>query len=363
MAKARRMPSGNWRLRVYYGKDSTGKKYYQSFTCKTEAECYKAERKWLKAGGGIVIEEKEKGPTVDDVLENYIEYCRTTRRKTYSPRTIREYETCRSNSFELILDREASILTTEDIQIWVDSRADEGRSAKTIKNAIYLLKPALEKSGNMNILWRNIELPESEQEDYIIPTDDDIITLLNATKETDFEMYKSIVLGAFCGCRRSEICALTWGDIDRQNMQITIDKAVVMNEMSKYTTKDTKTKAGKRVIDVDQAIINALNSDGVLHVSTANVVNLDPTLLTSRFFWLRKKLGFEFCFHGLRHYHASIMVALDIPKKYAAAQMGHATYDMIDRVYGQIVREKEKTVARAVNQHSSTVLGGTAYNW
>lgn len=361
-ATAKQMPNGNWRLRVYYGTDSKGKKYYQSFTCKTEAECYKAEKAWIKAGGGVIVEEKEKGPTVDNVIDAYIESCRTNKRKTYSVRTLREYESCRKNGFELITDDEIDTLTTERLQLWVDARADLGRSPKTIKNAVYLLKPALEKAGKLDIRWRDLELPEEDEEDYIIPTDDEIIALLNATRETDPDMYKAIVLGAFCGCRRSEICALTWGDVDRQNMQIHINKAIVLDEMTHYTLKDTKTKAGKRTIDIDQAILNALN-DGVLHIASSNIININPTLVTSRFYWLKKRLGFEFCFHSLRHYHASIMVALDIPKKYAASQMGHATYDMIDKVYGQIIREKEKAVSKAINDHASTVLGGTAYNW
>lgn len=32
MAKATKLPSGNWRVRVYIGKDSTGKAMYRSFT-------------------------------------------------------------------------------------------------------------------------------------------------------------------------------------------------------------------------------------------------------------------------------------------------------------------------------------------
>lgn len=363
MAKAKKMPNGKWRLRSFIGTDSKGKKHYQSFTCATEKECYKAEKQWLKSGGGIIVEEKEKGPTVDNALDTYIESCRSSKRKTYSPRTIREYEVCRKNSFDKILDHEASTLTSEEVQDWVDSRADEGRSPKTIKNAIYLLKPALEKAGNNSILWRDIELPEADPKDYVIPTDDEIITLLDYCKENDPEMYKAIVLGAFAGTRRSEICALLYGDIDSNARQISINKAIVLDETCVYVEKGTKTKAGKRLIDVDQAVINALCNDGVTHIPTSNVVNLSPTLVTSRFFWIKKRLGFNFCFHGLRHYHASIMVALNIPKKYAASNMGQSTYDMIDKVYGQIVRGKEKAVAEAINEHSATVLGGEVYNW
>lgn len=365
MAKAKKQPNGKWRLRSYVGTDSSGRKVFQSFTCDTEAACYKAEKAWLKAGGGTIIEEKPK-VTVDSVLEDYIESCRNSKRKTYSPSTIREYESSRENAFALIKDMDIHELTIDDVQDLVDARSAAGRSTKTIKNAIYLLKPALEKADVM-LNFRQLELPEQEAEDYIIPTDEEIQKLLEATKEKDPQMYMAIVLGAFCGCRRSEIAALEKQDVDQKEMEIHITKAVVSDEIGCYVQKETKTKAGKRDIDITPEVLECLRirekADGVIYAPNTSLVGLTPDVITGRFVALKKRLGFKFCFHGLRHYYASVMVALDIPKKYAAEAMGHSDYTMIEKVYGQVIREKEKAVASAIGAHTRTVLGGGTFQY
>ena len=365
MAKAIKTPNGKWRLRVYYGTDSKGKKHYQSFTCDTEQQCQREYKKWLKAGLDKIVEEVPHGPTLDEALDQYIESCRNNKRKTYSTGTIKSYESARLHSFDSFNNMYAMDITLEDVQDFVDARADQGRSTKTIKNDLYLLKPALEKAGNFNIRWRYLELPEREPEEYIIPTDEQVQTMLKETKESDPEMYQAIVLGAFCGCRRGEICALTYGDVTKTT--INIDKSIAVTELNTYKQKETKTRAGKRTINIDSSIYNALMirqaMDGVIYTPSTPLVGLAPHLVTNRFSNLKKRLGFDFCFHSLRHYHASIMVALNVPKKYAAEQMGHSSYEMIDRVYGQIVKEKEKLVSSSVNEHSAAVINGTAYNW
>lgn len=365
MAKAKLQANGKWRLRSFIGTDSAGKKVFQSFTCDTEAQCYKEEKKWLKAGGGVIIEETPKGPTVDDLIDQYIDSCRNSKRKTYSPSTIATYEKIKRCNVGPLADREASTITIEDLQDLIDSMTNEGKAVKTMKGAVYLIEPALAKAGLM-LPTKQLEYPDEEPEEYIIPTDEEIQMLLAATKESNHQLYQAIVLGAFCGCRRSEICALTHGDVNRSEMTLHVDKAVVLDENCVYQKKETKTRAGKRDIDIDQSILDAItitDLDGVLYAPNVPLVGLTPTQLSSRWNRLKEKLHIQFCFHALRHYHASVMVALDVPKKYAAAQMGHSTYDMIDKVYGQIIAAKEKTVAAAINDHAATVLGGKTYQW
>lgn len=38
MAKAKKLPSGSWRVRVYDGKDAAGKNIYRSFTAATKKQ-------------------------------------------------------------------------------------------------------------------------------------------------------------------------------------------------------------------------------------------------------------------------------------------------------------------------------------
>lgn len=362
MGKCKQLKSGRWNLRSYVGKDSTGKKIYHSFTCDTPAQCYKEEKKWLRAGGDIIVEERPKGPTVDDVVHEYIEACRTNTRREFSPTTLKMYESTRRNGFPILSNLEAQTITTDDVQDMIDARAAARKAPKTIKNALYLLKPALDRVGKKDIAWTQLEIPDEEPEDYIIPTDEQIQALLDDTADRDPDLHHAIVFGAFCGCRRSEICALEYGDIN--GMTLSITKALVINESNEYTEKETKTRAGRREINLSPEILEALDLNSVVaHLPHCRIVQTNPDALSKRFGRLRDRLGFEFCFHSLRHYHASVMVALDVPIKYIVGQMGHATDEMVRKVYAQAIREKEQSVADAVNSHTAAVLGHSKFEW
>lgn len=67
------------------------------------------------------------------------------------------------------------------------------------------------------------------------------------------------------------------------------------------------------------------------------VINLTPNVITYRYCRLRDKLHIPGRFHDLRHYHASVMVALGIPETYAMRDMGHSTPGLYKRVYSHMM--------------------------
>lgn len=83
MAKAKKLPSGSWRVQVFSYKDATGKNHYESFTAptKAEAEMIAAEFKASK-------DRKSKHDlTVEEAVNGYIQ----AKDGVLSPTTIREY--------------------------------------------------------------------------------------------------------------------------------------------------------------------------------------------------------------------------------------------------------------------------------
>ena len=47
-------------------------------------------------------------------------------------------------------------------------------------------------------------------------------------------------------------------------------------------------------------------------------------------------------FHALRHYYASVMLMKGIPNKYAKEKMGHASEDMLKKVYQHVFKTEEE---------------------
>ena len=56
-------------------------------------------------------------------------------------------------------------------------------------------------------------------------------------------------------------------------------------------------------------------------------------------------------FHDLRHVNASVMLKLNIPNKYAAERMGHATEDMLKNVYQHTLSQDMKSINQTVNDY------------
>ena len=71
-----------------------------------------------------------------------------------------------------------------------------------------------------------------------------------------------------------------------------------------------------------------------------------------RFIKLQKSAELpHFRFHDLRHYNASVMLALNIPNKYAAERMGHADDTMLKKVYQHLMEDKNKDIDDSIEKY------------
>lgn len=367
MAKATPTPSGMWRLRVYVGTDPEGKNIYKSFTCKSEAACYRAERTWMSTGGKTAMLEEiagQTGPTVGDALEAYVNKCAASTARRYSPATIVGYRAAQ-RALAPYHGIYVEDLTEDDIQDIIDLRSATV-GYKTIVNELYLLKPALRLAGRKDLQFDELELPEHERIDYVIPTDADVQLLLTHL-EDDPRMSAAVVMGAFLGMRRSEIAGARCGDLDPAAGTLRVERAVVLDTENRYVEKATKTLAGRRTIDVSPEVMAVLRrrfvQEGRVPAAGESITGLSPAQISTRFRGCQRALGFAYTFHGLRHYHASTMLALGVPQKYIINALGHADFAMVQRVYGQIVKDKEKAVSDVIGAHSDTILRGEHYDW
>lgn len=177
-----------------------------------------------------------------------------------------------------------------------------------------------------------------------IPQETQIKALIDDAREP---LKTAILLATVLGLRRSEICALTWKDLDAKNMKITVNKAIVMTSEGGWQTKGTKTESGTRILDVPPFLMDHLL---MLPCDAERIIQVTPDGITYRFVMLRNKHGLSVRFHDLRHYYASLLLALGIPDKYAMQRMGHATPNMLKNVYQHLMQDKQQEVTNAINQ-------------
>lgn len=330
--KAKKLPSGNWRVNAYIGKDINGKQIRKSFTAPTKKEAEFLASQYL-------ITHKSNDNYTDMLLsEAYNRYI-TSKENVLSPSTIRSYKQMARTHFLKLMPYKLSVLTQEKIQRAVNEESLIC-SPKTIRNIYGLLVAVLKTYAPS--LHLNTRLPQKEKVEIYIPTQEQINILLEQVEGTEIE--KAILLGAIGGLRRSEISALTAADVLENG--ITVNKAVVCNSSGEWVLKTTKTTESTRFVTLPKEVIEKLKpQDG-----TDKIVNLQPNLITNRFRNITRKLyGQPIRFHSLRHFSASFLHSLNVPTAYIMKRGGWSNPATLQKIYTHTMEQQEKEFNDFIN--------------
>lgn len=304
MAKAKKLPSGNWRVLLYTGKDENGKRLYKSFTAPTKKEAeaqsalYSIQQK----------ETKKQKMTVGQAIDKYIE----SKENVLSPSTIDSYKRVRHNCLQSIMEIEIQDLQRSDMQIAINM--DSARlSPKTVRNAYGLVATAVKMFRPDIVL--NVTLPAKQHKVKTLPTVQEIIQAIQGT-----EIELPCMLAMWLSLRMSEIRGLKYTDIE--NGILTVRSTIVTVNGEHVVKNQTKTYGSTRQLKVPDYIMNLIeqskkDSDGEY------VVTMTGQAIYKRFTRLLERNGIQhMTFHDLRHINASVMLMLGVPDKYAMERGG-----------------------------------------
>lgn len=358
MPKIEKTATG-YRARVSTGeKNPSGKGYrYISIFGATKADVRRLIAEFEDDREAALSAYKSGQIVLSKAIERYIETCRAAGR---SPSTIRGYVTMQKHGFETLMELPLSKISRARLQEVINAWALSGSKYKTIRNRLDFLSAVLKHADRR--LPMNLVLPEPDRKEMVIPQDEDVQRALFYLRSRDTDMYVAVVLAATLGLRRGEIAALTMDDFDFDAGTVTISKAVAIDEDGQLVTKSPKSKSGNRVLrGMETLVVSAVKQFG--HQSPQTITSLTPPVITARYDRLRKQLNLPGRFHDLRHYAASVMAALNVPPKYAQERMGHATMDMLNRVYQHTMEKKSDAVAQAIAAHNETLLSGSSFDY
>lgn len=198
MGKAKRLPSGSWRVREFDYTDENKVNHYKSFTADTKAAA-ELMAKEFKAGK-IKVRKKAEHLTLKNAYEKYI----ALKEPVLSPATIREYEKQHKLYLQNLMSRDIEEITQEDIQRAINSEVSKGISPKTVRNIHGLLSSVM-KQFRPNFAL-STALPRKQKTQIQIPEKDEVRAILEEAKETALEI--PLLLFSGLGLRRSELCAL-----------------------------------------------------------------------------------------------------------------------------------------------------------
>lgn len=326
MAKAKKLPSGNWRVQA----KANGQ--VKSFTG-SDRRIVEAEAKAWQAG---LVSEVES-ITVGKAYERYIE----SKKNVLSPTTIRAYQGMARTNFQELMPIKIDKLSNEIIQSAVN-RLARSVTPKSVRNNYGLLTAVI---AMFNPYFKPmVKLPQREKREIIIPTREQVQKLIKSAKGTQY--YIPVLLAALCGMRAGEICALTSDDI--KNGKININKALVRRLDGEWITKSPKSYSGYRTIEIPPIVSEALKG------KHGKIVSLTSHSLSDGFPLVLKKAGLpHFRFHDLRHFYVSELFDMGLPEKYIIAQVGHSSSSITKSVYDHLSAEKQTKYATDIAAHFS----------
>ena len=317
MAKAKKLPSGMWRVQASFNGE---RRSFTDFTAKG------AELQALEWQAGKKKGRNPDNVTVADALERYI----SARENILSPTTATLYRRYQQLYFKSINHIKVSKLTADDVQREINDLAAT-LSPKTIRNIYGLLRAATE-------IDFKIALPQKKKPKTKTPTIEEIKAILEKTKGTTIEV--PVLLALWCGLRMSEIRGLRWDHVypDR----IVIDRAIVDVD-GVPTLKGTKTEGSERVVEISPYLYQKIQQ--APHTSEY-VVTMSGKALYHKFV---RTTGNICRFHDLRHANASVMMMLGVPDNVAMERGGWETESIYKKTYADIFDEERKKANQKID--------------
>lgn len=318
--KIEKLPSGSYRIRKMY----KGKTYAVTFDRKpTQKEAIKAMSEELNK-----VQSKQPVITFKEAAAGYVDM----KRNVLSPRTIKEYSDTSGRLPEWFKELRISDITQIEINKLVNELS-KGKSPKTVRNYHGFISAVLATyRPEMKIYTK---LPQKVKNEPYIPSTDDVKKILEYAQGTMFEI--PIILACY-GMRRSEICALTVGDID--GTVVKINKAMVQDENRKWVIKTTKTTSSAREIIIPKTTADKIRKQGYVYKG-------HPNSITCYLTKAQDSIGIpRFSIHKLRHYFASQMSVLGVPEADILKMGGWESDHIMKAVYRHSMMDKEENAKR-----------------
>lgn len=364
-----------WEGTVSVGHDpATGKLIRQTFSGKTQKEVRQKMAEAIAAVDNNTYQAPSK-LTVSQWMTTWLEtYCKNS----VKPLTYSSYEaTIRNHIAGTIGNMRLKDVDGSHIQAVYNKMTDNGKSAKTVKNAAAVMHKAFSTAVKAKKIPYNpvdaAELPSGTKREITPLLDEEIPTFLKAIEDNPFRNAYALCL--FAGLREGECLGLSWKDVDFQKQTIRICQQL-QKEKKKGgqfyilpTTKSSKTRSIKPPSvcfdylrdEQTKQLSNRLkagkawnNPDDLVFTNELGS-HLVPMTFYRHFKNIVTEMGRpDVRPHDLRHTAATVAIASGSDIKSVQQLMGHATASFTLDVYANASeRMKEDTANRVQNYYDN----------
>jgi integrase len=350
-------------LRVYLGRDENGHPIQQSETFPGGSRA--ADTRLREMISELEASQGTGNETFGDLLDQFLEHAESLGR---SPTTLREYRRIADKTLRpalgSVLVRD---LSAKDLDRLYRSLTKKGNKATTVRRVHALVSVALHQARKWGMVKVNVAQdatpPAVHSAEISAPDPDEVRRIVAAAEEIEPSLAALLLVAALTGCRRGELCALRWTDLDEDARTLRIERSVYETKGGGVGEKGTKGHQA-RLVPLDDFALAVFRRHRAAVDELA--VKLDLPIAPDAFVFSRSPQGLEPLYpdtvskfttrvakaagvdahlHGLRHYTATQAVAGGMDLVTVAAFLGHKDSTTTARFYAHSVEGKRREMA------------------
>lgn len=346
----------SWQVKIFLGRDATGKRKYFSKTIKGTK---KDAQKFLTAK----LREKDLGVFIEPASISLTEYLDKWLQEVARPR-VRENT---FNSYLLIVEKyikrnlgsvRLSDIQAFQVQKFYNQLQSQGLSSRTVRYTHSVLSSALKQAVRWRILVQNpcdlCDLPKLvKKEKKVLNSEQSKIFWEEAKSSKWFAL---LLLVIESGLRPSEYLGLQWKDIDFERRTLSVNRVVTETANGGFYFGETKTPKSRRKLPLSDAVTSALrfhkrnqlenrlklgecyqNYD-LVFASEIGTPLQRRNLIRRHFKPLLKKAGLpNITLYELRHTTATLLLSAGENPKIVSERLGHSSVVLTLDTYSHVL--------------------------
>jgi len=260
------------------------------------------------------------------------------------------------------------------LEYYVDELKGLSLAQQTKRHIYRVLSAALidgKRQGIKQGLLEDIPAPRKQKKEIEYWTLKEMQSFVKHLKSKNHRI--PIMISLATGMRRGEVMGLRWSKVDFENKTISVTHQLKQIENSRgekewTISPELKTKTSYRTINIDDDTLNMLKEhkkqqeidkfkigpdyedlDLVCSVTSGGVMK--PTYLNTVFKRTCKKSKVkEISFHGLRHTHATLLLADGVHPKIVQERLGHRSIETTLDTYSHVVPGIQEIAATSIGK-------------
>lgn len=357
----RQRSKGSWTIQVYAGKDPVSGKKLRI------ARTVRGTKKQAELALAKLIQSVETGIDFDASklsVAHYIDRWLNSTQKRVRPKTFERYsQLMRLDVVPVIGSIPLVKLKPLHLEKVYERAFVRGLSAQSVLHIHRVLFSSLKQAVSWQLIPRNVAEavvpPRPDPREVKAMTPDDVARVLEKVSGTDLEV--PTVLGLGTGMRLGEVLGLRWQDVNLQMKTARISQTVQKTTQGLLFVPP-KTHRSRRAVSLPTFVVAALRKhkkeqaqrrlivgsawhDLDLVVERGDGQPLSTSNLSGRFANAMRKAEIDLTFHGLRHGHASLMLAAGIHLKVVSERLGHSKIGITADLYSHVAEDVHEAAA------------------